>query len=143
MSNYGTAGMPKVVVLGGTSHTVCYNQNNSAITTSGIQGGITCALAAAATGIKENNTATFSTLSIFPNPANTECSLSFNLAKDAKVKIEILNLLGQKVSDVFNGDLQKGENTIKAGTAELSTGNYFVNFSDGEVSKKIKLIIVR
>src|SRR6187455_3648496 len=29
MSDYGSAGMPKIVVLGGTSHTVFYNVNNA------------------------------------------------------------------------------------------------------------------
>lgn len=141
MSNYGTAGMPKVVVLGGTSHTVYYNQNDGAITQSGIQTAINTALAVNTLGVNENSV--FASANVYPNPANNACSLSFNLSKDSKVNIEVQNQLGQKVSIVFNGDLQKGENTLNINTSKLSSGNYFINFSDGETSKKAKLIIVR
>ena len=45
MSDYGAYGMPKVVVLGGTDHTIYYNQNDSHITFSGAQSAISDALA--------------------------------------------------------------------------------------------------
>lgn len=143
MSNYGTSGMPKVVVLGGASHTVYYNQNGGAITQSGIQNAISTALAANVTGVKETESGAFASANIYPNPSNTSSSLSCNLSKESKVKIEIQNVLGQKISEVFNGDLKKGENTININTTELGSGNYFVNISDGNSSKKIKMIVVR
>jgi hypothetical protein len=143
MSNYGTSGMPKVVVLGGASHTVYYNQNGGAVTQSGIQNAIASALAANVTAINETKNTVFTSANIFPNPSNTASSLVFSLFKDSKVNIEVLNQLGQKVSEVFNGNLSKGENTIKINTSELSNGNYFVNISDGDSSKKIKFIVVR
>lgn len=143
MSNYGAAGMPKVVVLGGgTSHTVYYNQNSPNITTSGIQSAISTALSAV-TGVEENNNGLFESAAIFPNPSNTSSRLSFNLTKDSKCNIYVQNQLGQEVAEVFNGNLQKGENSVQVNTSELSSGTYFINFSDGSASKKIKLIIVR
>jgi hypothetical protein len=145
MSGYGAAGMPKVVVLGSATHSVYFNQNGAAITQSGITSAINAALVANATGVKENENNTFASASIFPNPSNTSCSLSFNLSKDSKVKVEMQNILGQKVAEVFNGDLQKGENTLNVSTSELSNGNYFINFSDGNgnSTKNLKLIIIR
>lgn len=144
MSPYGAAGMPKAVVLGNSSHTVYFNVNGSGnITVSGLQTAINNALSSIAAGVNENESTVFSSAKVFPNPSNSSCSLTFNLVKDSKVKIEIENQLGQKVSDVFNGDLQKGENNINVSTSEISSGNYFINFSDGETSKKLKLVIVR
>jgi Leucine-rich repeat (LRR) protein len=49
MSDYGSAGMPKVVVLGGSSHSVYYNVNNNQINLNGVQTAINNALAAAVT----------------------------------------------------------------------------------------------
>lgn len=143
MSNYGAAGMPKVVVIGGANRTVYYNQNNAAITQSGIQAAISTALAAIPTGVKENENGVFASANIYPNPSNTSSSLSFKLSKNSKISIEVQNLLGQKVSMVFNGNLQKGENTLNVNTSDLAAGNYFINFSDGETSKKMKFIVIR
>lgn len=143
MANYGAAGMPKVVVLGSTNHTIFYNMSNAAITTSGIQTAITNALGAIAAGVNEVGNSVFTETSIYPNPSNASSKLVFNLAKDSKVKVEILNQLGQKVAEVFNSDLQKGENSMTINTSELSSGNYFINISDGELSKKLKFVVVR
>ena len=44
MSDYGTNGMPKVVVLGGDSHTVYYNQNDNQINFNDVQTAIANAL---------------------------------------------------------------------------------------------------
>ena len=44
MSGYGIAGMPKVVVLGGSDHTIFYNQNDSHITFGGVETAISDAI---------------------------------------------------------------------------------------------------
>jgi hypothetical protein len=143
MSPYGAAGMPKVVVLGGASHTVYYNVDGSGnISTSGVQGAINNALSAIASGVKENN-GIFSSLDIFPNPSNTSATISLKLSKESKVKIELLNQLGQKVSEVYNGIFPQGDNTVKVNTSELANGNYFISCSDGITTKKLKLIVLR
>ncbi len=141
MAGYGAAGMPKVIVVGGTSHTVYYNQNGASVTASGIQTAINNALAAIAAGVKENTNNTFASANVYPNPSNSSSSISLNLQRESKIKIEVQNLLGQKVSEVFNGTLPQGENTLKINTSELSNGNYFVSFSDGNSSNQIKLIV--
>ena len=58
-ANYGTVGMPKIVVIGGTNHTVFYNENDGA-NVNGIKPAINLALA---TAITENNQ-TFSEVNI-------------------------------------------------------------------------------
>ena len=141
MNPYGTAGMPKVVVLGGGSnHTVFYNQNNGAVTQSGIQSAITAAIASTA-GVNEKNN--FSSLELYPNPANTNPILALKLVKAAQVKIEVQNQLGQKVAEVYNANLPQGDNTVKIDISELANGTYFISCTDGELSKKIKLIVLR
>lgn len=142
MSPYGTAGMPKVIVVGGANHTVYYNQNGGAVTQSGIQNAINSAITANVTTIKESNSIV-SSLEVYPNPTNTSATLSLKTSKNSSVKIEVLNLLGQKVMDVYSGELNQGDNSIKINTSELANGNYFISCYDGEVSKKIKMIVQR
>lgn len=142
MSGYGEAGMPKVIVVGGASHTVYYNQNGGAITSSGINSAISLAIADKAAGVYENKNSSFTSLNVFPNPAGTSFTLYLNLSKRSEVKIEIQNVLGEKITDVFNGILPQGENSLKINTSGLSCGNYFINCNDGSVSGKTKLIVL-
>ena len=44
MSDYGSSGMPKVVVLGNANHSVFYNENDDKITFNGVQNAINNAL---------------------------------------------------------------------------------------------------
>ena len=139
-NGYGTSGMPKVVVVGGANHTIYYNQNGSAITQSGVQNAIAAAITA--NSIKKNANI-FSSLNVFPNPSNSFSVLSLNLTKESKVKVEVQNSLGQKLIEVFNGNLPQGENSLRINTGELSNGNYFISCSDAEVTKKVKLVVLR
>lgn len=138
MSAYGTAGMPKVVVIG-SNKTVYYNENNSAITSAGINAAISTAVSV---GVNEYEKSTINSLSVYPNPSNTSSLLSFKLLQDSKVAVEIQNLFGQKVAEVYNGHQTVGENTVKLNTADLKAGNYFVICSDGNLTRKIKLTVI-
>ena len=64
MGDYGSAGMPKIVVLGGGGHTVFYNVNNT-VNITDLQDGIDAALLA--TGIQEQSELA-SSLNVYPDP---------------------------------------------------------------------------
>src|SRR5712671_2429145 len=65
MADYGSTGMPKIVVIGGTNHTVFYSANNT-VNSNNLQGAINSALNA--TGVNEPG-GSISSFSVFPNPA--------------------------------------------------------------------------
>jgi hypothetical protein len=138
MSGYGTAGMPKVVVLGGTSHTIYYNVNNASINQSNITAAINSALAST-TGIHETSVADLHA-KIVPNPANNELNLSFNSPDNSKLSIEIMNVIGQNVKSVDTAPLA-GKNEIKINTEALSNGTYFLKISNGKSTETIRFII--
>ncbi len=141
MAHYGTAGMPKVVVLGGPNHTVFYNANNS-VSQSGIQNAITTALAASPTGInKDLNKPAIA--SIFPNPSADKALVTFQLTRPSDVKVAVYNHLGQKVSDAFSGLVSEKENQIGVKTSNLSNGLYFVEVSIAGKSEMLRLLISR
>lgn len=52
---------------------------------------------------------TTSLLGNYPNPFNPETNIAFALANDGPVRLCVYNLKGQKVSEIFNGDLPAGE----------------------------------
>ncbi|MFN5323970.1 MAG: T9SS type A sorting domain-containing protein [Bacteroidota bacterium] len=127
MLNYGSTGMPKVVVLGGTSHTVFYNANNTFNQTS-LQNAINAALLS--TSVAENEFAIG--LNVFPNPASTNSTANIVLKKKSDINISLFDLQGQLVKTVFTGTLEAGSNDLPIATAELPSAMYLVRVSDGK-----------
>jgi len=79
-----------------------------------------------------------------PNPFVTETDISFSLKHPDHVKIEIYNLLGQRVNTIINGKLSAEMHTVKwNGTDEkgesVTDGVYFYKIltSESSISKKM------
>ena len=140
-TGYGAAGMPKVVVLGNTSHTIYYNVNGGSVTQTNITNAINNSLAVQATGIKESSFNDFQAR-ILPNPVSNELKLTFNLIDAKEMNIEIFNSLGQKVKTVSNPTVN-GNNEMNINVEDLSAGNYFVKLNNGKSSTSVKFIISR
>ncbi len=133
MSDYGSSGMPKTVVLGGTSHTVYFNYNGTP-TVSALQTAINNALGA--TALAENNFA--DEITIFPNPsANGKFQIASN--KTQITKTEIYNSIGEKI---YSSIPQLNNSpTLQLDLSSQPDGIYFLKiFSEhGTAVKKIIL----
>ena len=79
MSDYGTNGMPKVVVLGGDSHTVYYNQNDNQINFNDVQTAIANALILQTYGCTDSLASNYNPLAtIDDGSCDYSCTLSFS-----------------------------------------------------------------
>lgn len=138
MTDYGSAGMPKIVVLGGTSHNIFFNSTINTFNAANLQTAIDSALAAA--GIENLGSDPFN-ISLFPSLSNDQTILSVNLNSFSKVKVELYNIVGTKVSELYNNNLNPGLNKITINTSNLGNGIYFVKTMVADRFKTIKLII--
>lgn len=77
---------------------------------------------------------------IFPNPANDEAVLNFNIDKNMNVDVTIFDLNGKKVKSI-QGELDKGEHQIHLNTSTLATGEYIVKISSVSNIQTLKLIV--
>lgn len=128
MSNYGTAGMPKTVVLGRSSHKVFFNQNN-AVNSTNLKSAIDQALVPEPidnTGIEENRIGGI-TFNIYPNPVDNKTNISYFLEKEMDVKIELFNMLGERVQSIVSEKQNAGEYQVEINTNNLINGTYFVD----------------
>jgi len=48
----------------------------------------------------------------YPNPFNPQTAIAFGLKNRARVKLEIFDILGQKVAELFSGKMEAGAHTI-------------------------------
>jgi len=89
----------------------------------------------------EPNISGISELSIFPNPAKGNFTLSCTLPQEENTYINLYNTKGQQVKSVQSGILPQGENKINADVKGLPTGLYFVRIISGSETAVEKILI--
>jgi len=132
MSDYGTNGMPKVVVLGGTDHTVFLNKNDDKINFPSVQTAISDALSAPL-GIEQMGENNFQ-LSSYPNPVNNTLNVSYAKGQSETITFSVIDVLGKIV-------IQEKELTISIDVSSLKNGNYFLKVSDKTSSESIPFVV--
>lgn len=79
-------------------------------------------------------------IGLYPNPSkNGSTRLSINTEKSMIVKIDVLNMLGQKMDEVTNSRLNVGKNSFEINTSKLNPGIYFIaitSSNDVKIAKK-------
>ncbi|MBN2364928.1 MAG: DUF4623 domain-containing protein [Calditrichaeota bacterium] len=61
----------------------------------------------------------------YPNPFNPTTTINLSIPELADVKITVYNVLGQKVTEIFNGKLNPGYHKIQFNASRLASGMYF------------------
>jgi len=69
--------------------------------------------------------------------------IDYSLPVDAKVTIEVYNLLGQKVATLLNGTERAGMHTVSWNAGKCSSGMYFARFESGGKQLMKKMLLVK
>ena len=140
MLDYGTTGMPKVVVLGGDSHLIYYNENNSQPTFNGVQTAITNALNLVSWNDDRQGNE-FEILS-FPNPVNNVLNVSYSNIKSTIINFTIVDVLGKVVLSIEDNSSYSTERLSKSiNVSTLENGNYFLKISSVDIVKSIPFVV--
>ncbi len=80
----------------------------------------------------------------YPNPFNPSTSISFSIARAAKVTLRVYNLLGQEVATLVDGNKSAGSYRVVFDAGAIASGVYFYRLitSDG-ISLAKKMILLR
>ena len=71
-------------------------------------------------------------IKIFPNPVTNNGQILFRTMNSGNTSIELYNLNGQKVSDLYKGTTKKGTDvSIPFSTVNLNKGLYFAIIKNG------------
>ncbi|MCU0405813.1 MAG: choice-of-anchor B family protein [Ignavibacteriaceae bacterium] len=79
----------------------------------------------------------------FPNPFNPATTIRFSLPANGFVNLSIYNLVGEKVSELVNGELQQGEHNLTFNASELPSGIYIAKLSAGNFNQSIKMTLLK
>lgn len=84
----------------------------------------------------------FELLKVFPNPVREKLQIAFNLQKEARVKVDIVDLQGKVINILTNKRYQSGTHEISYDCRDLTTGSYFCKLEvDGAFVKSERLIL--
>lgn len=68
----------------------------------------------------------------YPNPFNARTNIRFELPVDSDVKLEVYNMLGQRVEILVDGTMTAGYHTVVWNAADYSSGIYFYKLTAGD-----------
>jgi len=93
-------------------------------------------------GIDENiNRNNNVNLEVYPNPAVVQTTIRLKLQNERNIDVDIFNIHGQKVVNVFNGIKRAGEYQFKVNINGLTPGFYLVRVRSGLKVTSRKLVV--
>jgi len=129
MEHYGISGMPKVVILSGLDHQVYYNANNTFVY-SEFQAALNAAIQGASVPEVSNRK-----ISIFPNPASTQLSVSL---PDQNGFLQITDMDGRVVLS------QNTKNFVELISIEtFANGLYSLSFVNDKIHLQTTFVVER
>jgi hypothetical protein len=84
----------------------------------------------------------------YPNPFNPTTTIEFSLQKSANVKLEIYNLLGQKVRTLLDNQMAAGSHSViwnaqNDNSMPMPTGMYYYRLTAGDYTQTHKMILMK
>jgi len=79
----------------------------------------------------------------FPNPFNPTTEISFSLPNASDVKLEVYNVMGQRVTTLADRFMEAGEHTVQWDAGSFSSGVYFYRLEAGEFVETKKMVLLK
>ena len=85
----------------------------------------------------------FSLAQNYPNPFNPSTRIEYALPREAHVRLEVYNVLGQRVAVLVNEVKQAGYYTVSFDASGFGSGLYFYQMRVGEVTFTKRMMVVK
>ncbi len=88
--------------------------------------------------------AVFSLSQNYPNPFNPTTNISFTVPSTGRATLKILNILGQEVATLFNGEAQAGiVNQVQFNASGCASGMYFSRLEQNGKTQMTKMSLLK
>lgn len=94
-------------------------------------------------GSQDNLPDSYSLDQNYPNPFNPTTRIGFAMPEAANVRVEIFNLLGQKVETLLDSRMEAGHHFVDWNASRLSSGVYFYILQAGDFSDMKKMLLLK
>ncbi|MCE1189385.1 MAG: CotH kinase family protein [Ignavibacteria bacterium] len=79
----------------------------------------------------------------YPNPFNPATTITFSIAGNNLVKVDIYSILGQKIATLHNGVLNAGTYSLKFNAGNLASGTYICRIIAGQKQLTQKMVLIK
>lgn len=79
----------------------------------------------------------------YPNPFNPTTKIGFALPRDAKVKLEVFNALGEKIAVLKDEYMRAGVHTVEFNASGLASGIYFYRLTADDFVATKKMVLIK
>ena len=97
------------------------------------------------TGINtvDNLPLNFSLSQNYPNPFNPDTNIKFDLPDAENVRIDVYNILGEKVSTLLNKTIEAGFHQVEFNGSNLSSGTYIYRIEAGDFVQSKRMVLLK
>jgi hypothetical protein len=86
---------------------------------------------------------TFSLSQNYPNPFNPSTAIDFSLPHSGFVTLRVLNVLGEEVARLIEGEVEAGPHTVQWNAGTRASGMYYYELRSGEFTQTKKLMLLK
>ncbi len=79
----------------------------------------------------------------YPNPFNPNTKIRYFIPEDGNVKITIYNILGQKVTELVNGNIKAGKYETEFNGSNFASGVYIYRIKTDNFVQSKKMILLK
>ena len=76
----------------------------------------------------------------YPNPSNSNTTLSFELNKGGAVDVAVYSITGRLVKQIKKSNMPAGENELFIDSEDFPAGIYIIKLESGKQSQSVKFI---
>lgn len=79
----------------------------------------------------------------YPNPFNPTTNLTFDMVDAGHVSISVFNIMGQKVAELVNGNVEAGRHIVSFDATGLSSGLYLYKMEANGFTAQNKMVLMK
>lgn len=79
----------------------------------------------------------------YPNPFNPTTTIRFTMKEAGRARVEVYNMLGQKVATLLDARLDAGTHRVQFSAAQIPSGVYFYRVTANDFAAVRKMVVLR
>jgi hypothetical protein len=104
---------------------------------------VTCYVAPDPTAVSTVSKASFDRAKLYPNPTSGNATLLVEVKQTTVMAVTLSDITGKKVKEVFNAQVEAGNQIIDISTTDLSAGVYTVTIATAGKTKTVRLSVLK